>query len=518
VTNVADLVHAPTRSKPQSVALIDGERELTWSDLSSAVDHLAGAFASLGVFARHRVSIALPNSVEFVVAYLAVLRSGMVAVPLNPGFTSDEYARVLADCAPRVVLAGPSSLDAVRQAVAAVHPSTAAPPLTVVVGAEADPARAERSFAELTALPVTPVLTPLDAEALAVLLYTDGTTRRPRAAMLSHRALLANVEQSARIEPRPVRPNDVVLGLVPMFHAYGLNAVLGQTLYSGATLVLVGSFDPDQTLHLIADRHVNCVPVTPPAVVAWAGRTDLSERLAGVRTLLSGAGPLEASVVERFEANAGVAVEQGYGLTEASPVVTSTIGSTVHKPGSVGRAVPGAEVRVVEARAGGGPSSDPGEILVRGDNLFSGYWPDGDGGPDGDGWLATGDVGYLDPDGDLFVVDRLTELVTVSGFNVYPTEVEDVISEVAGVREVAVIGRPAGDGTQQVVAFVVPSDPAANPDELVARIDAHVSARLARFKHPARIQITDALPRSATGKVAKGRLRAAQPGPAMRLR
>jgi long-chain acyl-CoA synthetase len=508
VTNVADLIRAPASGKPHSVALIDGERQLTWSELSTAVDRLAGAFASLGVFGRHRVVIALPNTVEFVVGYLAVLRSGMVAVPLNPASRSDEYTRVFADCAPRVVLTGPSALVAVRQAVEAVGTSTSATPITVVVDSE--PAEGERSFEELMAAPAGPVITPLDAEALAVLLYTAGAGGVPRAAMLSHRALLANIEQAARIEPRPVRPDDAVLGLVPMFHPYGLNAVLGQTLRSGATLVLVRRFDPDEALDLVEYRNVTCVPVAPSVVVAWAGRTDLAERLAGVRTLLSGAGPLDPSVVERFEANSGVRVEQGYGLTEASPVVTSTIGSEVHKPGSVGRAVPGVEVRVVDPRSRDEPSADPGEIQVRGDNLFSGYWPDGDGGPDAAGWLATGDVGYLDRDRDLFLVDRLEELVVVSGFNVYPTEVEDVIAEVTGVGEVAVIGRPAADGNEQVVAIVVPSDPATNHEELVSRIDAHISARLARFKHPASIEITEHLPRAVTGDLVDGRLRAAQ--------
>ena len=507
MTNLADLIVGPASSDPPSVAIIDGERELTWTDLSAAVDTLANALAALGAFAGHRVALALPNSAEFVISYLATLRGGMVAVPLNPTSTPSEYATVFADCTPRVVIAGAESVHAIRHASAA-GAAALPPPVTVVVGTAAE--GGERSFDELMATRSGSVVTPLDPEALAVLLYTSGTSGRPRAAMLSHRALIANVRQAARIVPPPVRADDVVLGVVPMFHVYGLNAVLGQALYSGATLVLGRRFDADETLDLIRYRNVTCVPVAPPVVAAWSGRPDLAERLAGVRTLLSGAGPLDVSVVERFEARAGVPVEQGYGLTEASPIVTFTIGSPVHKPGSVGRAVPGVEVRVVDDRADGDPSSDPGEILIRGDNLFSGYWPDGDGGPDEDGWLATGDIGYLDADGDLFLVDRLKELVIVSGFNVYPTEIEEVIAEVVGVGEVAVIGRPAGDGSEQVVAIVVPSDPSADHDELVARIESHTSERLARFKHPASVQIATELPHSATGKVAKGRLRAAQ--------
>ncbi len=506
-TNLADLIVPPASGDPHSVAVIDGERELTWTELSAAVDAVAQGLAELGVFGGHRVAIALPNSIEFVIGYLATLRGGMVAVPLNPTSTPSEYATVFADCTPRVVIAGAETVDAIRQASAAADAAASPPAVTVVVGTAA--VGAERAFDDLMAASSSPVIRPLDPEALAVLLYTSGTSGRPRAAMLSHRALIANVRQAAQIVPAPVRADDVVLGVVPMFHVYGLNAVLGQALYSGATLVLGRRFDPDETLDLISYRKVTCVPVAPPVVAAWSGRPDLAERLAGVRTLLSGAGPLDSPVVERFEARAGIPVEQGYGLTEAAPIVTFTIGSEAHKPGSVGRSVPGVDIRIVDAGADVDPS-DPGEILIRGDNLFSGYWPDGDGGPDADGWLATGDIGYLDADGDLFLVDRLKELVIVSGFNVYPTEIEDVIAEVAGVAEVAVIGRPAADGNEQVVAIVVPTDPTADHDELVARIEEHASDRLARFKHPASIQITTALPHSATGKVAKGRLRAAQ--------
>jgi long-chain acyl-CoA synthetase len=355
-----------------------------------------------------------------------------------------------------------------------------------------------------------PVLSPRDVEALAVLLYTSGTSGRPRGAMLTHRALLANIDSASRTDPPPVSPDDIVLGVLPLSHIYGLNAVLGQVLLHGATLVLGRRFDSEETLRLIAAEHVTCVPVAPPVIAAWLRRDDAPAQLASVRTVLSGAAPLADRVVAAFRERTGLTVEQGYGLTEAAPVVTSTIGTPTFKPGSTGRALPGVEVRVVDDAGRDAGPDDPGEIWVRGRNLFSGYWPDGDGAPEPGGWLATGDIGFLDGDGDLFLVDRLKELVIVSGFNVYPSEIEDVVCEVAGVRECAVIGVPDETTGEAVIAYVV-SEPAhpGGDEALVLHIREHCAQRLARFKVPVMISVVTDLPHSATGKVAKGRLRAA---------
>jgi long-chain acyl-CoA synthetase len=185
--------------------------------------------------------------------------------------------------------------------------------------------------------------------------------------------------------------------------------------------------------------------------------------------------------------------------------VTSTLCSATVKPGSVGSALPGVQLRLVDEHGRTPDGEDPGEIWIRGESLFSGYWPDGAGGPDAQGWWATGDVGFLDPDGDLFLVDRLKELVIVSGFNVYPVEVEDVVSEVDGVTDVGVIGVADPTTGEAVVAYV--RAPGRDPDELVAAVRDHCARRLARFKQPSRVEVVDELPKTVTGKVQKGRLR-----------
>ncbi len=517
VTNVSELVRRRASQHGDHPALVDGERRLTWAELDQQVDAVARGLADTGLVAGHRVAFALPNRVELVVTYLATLRAGCVAVPLNPTSAAGEVARMLADSGARLCLADTSTVATVRAALDDAAPgssdvstagSSAAPLGPGVVVVEELAAPGEMTYADLH-VDGAPVMSPLDREALAVLLYTSGTSGRPRAAMLSHRALLANIDQASQTNPAPVGRHDVVLGVLPLFHVYGLNAVLGQVLLQGATLVLGTHFDPDETLRLINAEHVTVVPVAPPVIADWVGRDDVVDRLASVRTLLSGAGPLAEDLVREFESRTGIAVEQGYGLTEAAPIVTSTIGTPVHKPGSAGRAVPGVELRVVDAAGSPTGVEDAGEIMVRGDNVFSGYWPDGAEAPGSDGWLATGDIGFLDSDGDLFMVDRVKEMVIVSGFNVYPSEIEDVVREVAGVRECAVIGVPDQRTGEAVLVYVVPAAEA-DREALPAAVRQHCVQRLARFKQPAGVELVDALPHSASGKVAKGRLRAEQ--------
>jgi long-chain acyl-CoA synthetase len=238
--------------------------------------------------------------------------------------------------------------------------------------------------------------------------------------------------------------------------------------------------------------------------VAWSMIPDLSEAFASVRLLVSGAAPLPAAVLASILDRTGQHVFEGYGLTETAPVLTTTLMSEVAKPGSIGRAVPGVELKLVDEAGDEVEDDDAGEVVVRGANVFSGYWPAGEGGPDAGGWFATGDVAYADDDGDLFLVDRRKELILVSGFNVYPREVEDVLLRHPDVEEAAVIGIPhpyTGEAVKALV--VVRSGAQLSADDVIA----HAAASLARFKCPTSVEFVDELPHSATGKVSKGRLR-----------
>ncbi|QLQ09510.1 MAG: AMP-binding protein [Nocardioidaceae bacterium] len=535
--SVADLLSQARGVVGGQVALVEPEtgRTFTWAELDDEVDRIAAGLAELGLVAGYRVMLLLTNRIEFVTAYLALLRARLVAVPVNPRSATGEVARITADCGARAIFADATTITMARSAIAGLQDALvdAAPelsmpvPLLITVGTSALPGETSYQALAASTATTTAVSENTDPESLAVLLYTSGTSGRPRAAMLSHRALLANIEQAASIKPPMISGSDVILGVLPLFHVYGLNAVLGAVLRQHAKLVVVDGFDARESLDVIADHQVTVVPVAPPVFGYWRRLDDadtLADRLGGVRLLLSGSAPLSPEVAQEFTASTGKPVHQGYGLTEAAPIVTSTLVGGHSKPGSVGRPLPGVQVRIVDSDDELPDDGDVGELQVCGPNLFSGYWPDGAEGPGSDGWYGTGDIGYLDDEGDLFLVDRLKELVIVSGFNVYPTEIEDFIAEIPGVGEVAVIGAPDSATGEAVVAYVVPSsvlestgdaDPMGSAtgeraSELEAVVRDRCASGLASFKQPQEIYVVEELPKTITGKVAKGRLRAAR--------
>jgi long-chain acyl-CoA synthetase len=517
--DVSALVAEAALDRPDVLAVVEARgRSVTWAALEDEVARVATGLGAAGLVAGQRVLIAMGNRIEFVSCYLGALRAQVVAVPVNPRATTGELARMIADSGSRVVLADAETIDPVRSAVDLVRTalagrtdeldadllSQAHDPAVYV--ADAEPADGEQPLAALRAAAPRSIPPLPDPDKLACLLYTSGTSGQPRAAMLTHRALVANLEQAAGVRPPMIHGDDVVLGVLPLFHVYGLNAVLGGVLRHRAKLVLVDRFDPQETLDLIDDEAISVVPVAPPVFAHWLPVDGLRERLGPVRLILSGSAPLSPDLVERFTEVTGIAVHQGYGLTEAAPIVTSTLCSAELRAGSVGAALPAIEVELRDEVGQRLEGDDPGEIWIRGANVFSGYWPDGDGGPDEEGWWATGDVGFLDASGDLFLVDRLKELIIVSGFNVYPVEVEEVIGEVDGVAETAVIGVADPMTGEAVVAYVVPEEGAVR-ETLAPAVRDHCGIRLARFKRPSRVEVVDELPLTVTGKVQKGRLR-----------
>ncbi len=485
--NLAELVDRAADRYPGKVALVSAGSAPTWAELRDRVHRAAAALVAQGLTPGDRVGLSVANAVQFATAYFAALRAGLVVVPLNTSYTGREVAHQLSDSGARAVLADPGFLLPPQQP-------------------GADPVRVLP--ADLASLPAPPEAPAADwgGEDLAVLMYTSGTTGRPKGAMLSHRALLANLDQVASLAHPPVRGDDVVLVVLPLFHIYGLNAALGLVTRAGATAVLPERFDPVETLARLVEHQVSVVVGAPPMYVAWSMLPDIGAAFTSVRLAVSGAAPLPPSVLTGLRETAGVQVYEGYGLTETSPALTTTLASPTPKPGSIGRPLPGVELALLDEQGDVVEEGDPGEITVRGPMLFSGYWPDGRGGPDAGGWFRTGDVAYADSDGDLFLVDRRDELILVSGFNVYPREVEDVLASHPGVAEVAVIGIPHPYTGESVKAYVV-----ARPGARLAAEDLidHAGRQLARFKCPTAVEVVAELPRSATGKVSKGRLREA---------
>jgi long-chain acyl-CoA synthetase len=499
VRNLADLVRLSAVAGPERVALVLPDRSVSWGELDRAVQAFASGLLRRGFASGDRIAILLGNGAPFVISYFGALRAGLTVVPINVSYTVPELTDRLEQCTPRMVIADRASAARARAAAGA--------DVEVVVAGESSYEAIGQAGTRADAL-APPDGAKFDPESLAVLLFTAGTSGQPKAAMLTHRALLANIGQLCRLEPPVMVADDVVLVVLPLFHVYALNAALGVAAAVGAQIVLVERFDPAGALETIARHGVTNVPGAPPMYVAWSRMPDLRQALSGVRTLVSGAAPLSPGLLALVTERAGQPIWEGYGMTEAAPVVATTLSTGRPTPGSVGRPLPGLEVRLVDDERDPVTDGDPGEIELRGPNLFSGYWPDGSEGPDAQGWWRTGDVAYADTDGDLHLVDRRRDLVLVSGFNVYPYEVETVICTHPDVAEAAVVATPDPTTGSAVLAYVVPL-PGREPS--VESIAEHCRARLARFKCPSRIVIVPALPHSSTGKVIRARLRETAP-------
>jgi long-chain acyl-CoA synthetase len=502
---VADLVTRAAARVPDQPALVDvtAGRTLSWAAFDTAVSAEAVRLRAAGVARGDRVVVRLGNGIGFCVAVLGALRAGAVAVPFGPIAVPRELEIVFADCTPRVVVA--ADADGSARTCAEAAGATVLPPPDPDGRADGD----------------QPDPGP-GGEQLALLVYTSGTTGSPRGVQLTHRAVLANREQTAAMRPSPVTPTDRVLLSLPLFHIFGLATGLLQACWVGAGVVLTERFEADAIADVLVAERVSAVAGVPSMFRALL---DLpAERLraatSGVRLCTSGGAPLPPRWLADFQRATGLSIFEGYGLTEGGPVITTNAIGGVAKPGSVGRPLPGIELRLVDADGrpldeerepddpddddfDSDPTQDTGIVALRGPNLFSGYWPDGAGGPDADGWFRTADVGFLDADGDLHLVDRSSDVVIVNGFNVYPREVEQVLLELPGVTEAAVVGVPDDRTGEQVKAVLVR---AGGDEPTDAEVRAHCQERLARFKVPGAIEFVEALPRTPTGKVARRQL------------
>lgn len=492
--NIAGFLHDSAERHPLAACIVAGDRTYTWAQVDRDVSAYAAGLLNRGLHAGDRVAILLGNTYEFVIAYYASARAGLVAVPMNPAYTSAEVAVLLADSDARMLLVQPATHKVGEESAAAL------PGCEVVSVIGSEWARIGRS-GEGVELPYDETT----SDTLALLLFTAGTSGRPKGAMLTHGALRANIEMLLSLSDPPVVVDaDIVLVVLPMFHVYGLNTVLGLAMAVGATCILVDRFDPAESLQVIASESVTTVAGAPGMYQAWCATPGLREAMTTVRLLSSGGSPLPVRVFTEFAELSGLEIFEGYGMTETAPVVATTLVSGVPKAGSVGRPLPGLDIRLVDESGVEVDEGDPGEVWVRGPSVFLGYWPGAIGGPDSEGWFRSGDVAYADEDGDLHVVDRRREVILVNGFNVYPREVELVIDDLEGVAEAAVVGVPDDTTGEAVSALVV----ARRGVELTTeQIAAHCATRLARFKCPTTIRVVDALPHSVTGKVAKGRLR-----------
>ncbi|HEX8721331.1 MAG TPA: long-chain fatty acid--CoA ligase [Pyrinomonadaceae bacterium] len=488
--------------------------QLTFAELKGQADRLAAALHALGVGQGDRVGVMLPNCPQYVVATFAALRLGAVVVNVNPLYTPREVLVVAKDSGMRVLL----TLDQLAPVTLAVRDQTGIEHVVVTSVAEYSAAAAPcpevggtRRLSELLASAGEPELPSVEIKPddVAVLQYTGGTTGVPKGAMLTHYNIFANVVQTGCWGHDSMRRGEeTYLLVIPYFHIYGFTVGMMEGVWRGARQVLIPKYDVEMLLAAIRDYRPTFFPAVPTIYISLLNHPRAKEYGLGlIHNFQSGSAPLPVEVIEQFERLTGGTLKEGYGLSEASPVTHTTPALSARKPGSIGLPLPDTDIKVVDLETGESevPFGEEGELCIAGPQVMKGYWNR----PDetavalredaaGRTWLYTGDVARVDADGFTYIVQRKKDMIIVSGFNVYPSEVESVLYEHPAVMEAAVVGTPDAYRGEAVIAFVVlKQGAAATPVELTE----HCRRGLAEFKVPSRVEIRESLPKTAVGKI-----------------
>ncbi|QNS08249.1 long-chain-fatty-acid--CoA ligase [Streptomyces xanthii] len=487
MANLAAFLEETAQRHPQRSALRLGEQVITYRELNERSARAAALLRAEGVRPGDRVALMLPNVPEFVVLYYGALRAGAVVVPMNPLLKTREVEFHLAD-------SGAVRLFEWHQAPGEGAQGAAA---AGVRHTTVEPA----SFTAALA-PHEPLWDVAEAEGedMAVLLYTSGTTGRPKGAVLTHAGLRHNTEVNG-MHIQHLVPEDVVVGCLPLFHIFGQVCTMSAAVRSGASLVLIPRFDPQAVLDAIARERATVfegVPTMYAALLQSPSGADVST----LRMCISGGASLPVEILQRFEKRFGCQVLEGFGMSETSPVVTFNHPDRPRKAGSIGTPIRDVEVRLVDAAGDDVPTGEIGELAVRGPNVMKGYWnrPQETEAAIPDGWLRSGDLARADEDGYLYIVDRKKDMIIRGGYNVYPREIEEVLHEHPAVAMAAVLGVPHAELGEEVTAVVVlRPDAHAEPDELRE----YVKERVAAYKYPRQVRIVDQLPLGPSGKILK---------------
>jgi long-chain acyl-CoA synthetase len=518
---LGDILAITAVHRPDKVATHFLGAELTYRDLKQRSDALAAALAGIGIRKGDRVAIMLPNCPQYIIAAFAILRLGAVIVNINPSYTEREFLVIATDSTPRVLI----TLDALAPMVQNVRTRTAVEHIIVTSIAEYSAAGAAPpgidgtlALADLMvpgtcqapARHVPGTIDAIDANDLAVLQYTGGTTGTPKGAMLTHGNIFANVVQTiAWTNPMYVLSGEErYLVVIPYFHIYAFSVCMMMGLWIGALQVIHPKYDPDAVLESIKRFRPTYFPAVPTVFVSLLNHPKVREfGLDQVRHFNSGGAPCPLEVMEAWERTIGRPLTEGYGLSETSPVTHSTPQLAIRKPGSIGLPIPDTDMKVVDVETGTHeiPPGEAGELCIAGPQVMKGYWNKPDesarvlrADADGTVWFHTGDIGTMDADGFSTIVQRKKDLIIVDGFNVYPSEVESVLYSHPAVRLAAVIGVPDayhGETVKACVAFKPGASVSA--DEIIA----FCRTSLTDYKVPRAVEIRETLPMSAVGKI-----------------
>ena len=497
MTNLATNLRNTATANPDQVALRLGEHSMTYAELADAAGRVATMLTERGVGPGDRVAMSLPNVFDFPVIFYGALQVGAAVVPMNPLFRPREVEYYLTDSGASILfgMAGDAAAGAEHADVPFVE-------VPLPQGLRATVAEFE---------PSTELVDRADDDT-AVILYTSGTTGRPKGAELTHFSLDKNQEVVARTL-MSITSDDIIMGCLPLFHVFGLTCSLNTAVARGATLVLVPRFEPNAVLEAMEQQHVTIfegVPTMFQALLAAAGDREFD--LSTLRLCASGGSAMPVEVMKRFEQRFGCMVLEGYGLSETSPVASFNHPDRERKPGSIGTPLEGVEMRLAQSDGSDSPEGEIGEIAIRGHLLMKGYWnrPDATADAIRDGWFFSGDLARVDDEGYFFIVDRSKDMIIRGGYNVYPREVEEALYEHPEIAEVAVIGVPHEHYGEEVVACVVRTPGSQLTEDEVKDF---AKERVAAYKYPRHVRFIDELPKGATGKILKRELRDAD-GPA----
>ena len=512
---LGDILRLTAADVPDAPATAFLGAQLTWSQIKDRADRLATALARMGIVKGDRVGIMLPNCPQYVFAAFAVLRLGAIVVNVNPLYTPREIAIVGRDSGMRLLIV----LDLIAPAALAIRQQTSIETILVTSAAEYSAAavacpsiegtqRLSDVLASVTA-PELPRVSIDPENDVAVLQYTGGTTGVPKGAMLTHYNIFANVIQTTVLHhPDQRRGEERTLLVIPYFHIYGFTVGLMSVAWQGGLQILIPKYDVDALLGAIKQYRPTYFPAVPTIYVSILNHPKAREYgIDKIRGFNSGSAPLPVEVIDQFERMTGGTLNEGYGLSEASPVTHTTPSLARRKPGSIGIPLPDTDIKIVDLELGKSevPVGTNGELCIAGPQVMKGYWnlqketdhallKD----ESGRVWLYTGDVARMDEDGYTYIVQRKKDMIIVSGFNVYPTEVESVLFMHPAVMEAAVIGVPHAYYGEIVKAFVVLKPGAKVPP---GELEAHCATNLAEFKRPKEIEFRDSLPKTAVGKI-----------------
>jgi long-chain acyl-CoA synthetase len=501
LTDILRIAAADVPDKPATAFL---GAQLTYAEVKDRSDRFATALARMGVVKGDRVGVMLPNCPQYLIAVFGILRLGAIVVNVNPLYTTREIAVVAQDSGMRLLVV----LDHL------VPAAEGAGIEKLLVTSFARPS----SFEELIASVDVPNVPRVEIDAendVAVLQYTGGTTGTPKGAMLTHYNIFANVVQSTALHvPSLRRGEERYLLVIPFFHIYGFTVGLMAGTWLGAQQILIPKYDVEALLNAVRDYRPTYFPAVPTIFISLLNHPKARDYgLERIRAFNSGSAPLPLEVLDQFEQLTGGMLSEGYGLSEASPVTHNSPSLSIRKPGSIGIPLPDTDIKVVDLEDGTRelPPGTPGELCIHGPQVMKGYWnrPEETAetirvDADGRRWLYTGDVATVDEDGFSYIVQRKKDMVIVSGFNVYPGEIESVLFTHPAVMEACAIGVPDSYRGEVVKAFVVLKPGA---ECTVEELKAHCAKDLAEFKRPAHFEIRETLPKSAVGKVLRRVLR-----------